>query len=423
MSLLHVPTADDVMSMSPAEREAALRELDRIRRQAEAAIGTFVNTVETAGAHLDDGHRSVAAWGRAAANWSNAETSRFARLGRAFRKMPLLQKEALAGDQGVAQMHSLASVAANPRVQEHLEGSEALLVEQARTQHHDDFQSILRRWESLADPDGAYRAHERAHERRNARLSITGETMWLEAHGGNMNGTQIRQIFEQFKKAEWLADWEAGKARHGDQMRPELLDRTEPQRRFDTLLAIFRAAAGSGQTAGDPTVNILIDQEQFEHQLATLAGDRPDPIDPATVLQHRNENAYGDQLHPAHIVAAALIGHVRRVVLDGRGVIVNLGRRKRLFTGPLREAILFLQARCTHPGCDQHGIDCQADHTLPFAHAGPTDADNAGPDCRHHNHFKNLGYTTVRDQQGRWHTYRPDGTEIGWPIQYLDLAA
>jgi hypothetical protein len=423
MSSFEVPSAEAIATMSPAQREATVRELDAIRRQAEAAIGLFVGRVEQVSGHIDDGHRSVSAWGRAATNWSGAEASRFTRLGRVFRTMPIFEQTAVGGGIGVAQMHALAAVAANPRVKDHLAGSEALLVEQARTQHHDDYLTILRRWEALADPDGAFRAHERVHERRNARLSISGDTMWLDAHGGTMQGTLMRQIFDRFKKAQWLAEWEAGQARHGNQMRPDLLDRTEPQRRFDTLLAIFRAAAGSGEMAGDPVVNMLIDQEQFEHQLAKLAGHDPEPIDPATVLHHRNENAYGDQLHPAHIVAAALVGHVRRVVLDGRGVLVNLGRRKRLFTGPLREAILFLQQRCTHPGCTLPGIHCEADHTLPFAHAGPTNADNAGTECRHHNHWKNLGFTTVLDPQGRWHTYRPDGTEIGWPVQYLTLAA
>jgi hypothetical protein len=40
---------------------------------------------------------------------------------------------------------------------------------------------------------------------------------------------------------------------------------------------------------------------------------------------------------------------------------------------------------------------------------------NGGPGCNFHNPFKNNGTRTMRDAKGRWHTYRPDGTEIGWP--------
>ena len=38
------------------------------------------------------------------------------------------------------------------------------------------------------------------------------------------------------------------------------------------------------------------------------------------------------------ILAAALLGHVRRTVIDSRGVVVDLGRRERLFTGAAADA-------------------------------------------------------------------------------------
>jgi hypothetical protein len=233
----------------------------------------------------------------------------------------------------------------------------------------------------------------------------------------------MRQVFDRFRKAQWLAEWEEGVAQHGDAMSPRHLERNEGQRRFDTLFAIFQAAAGSGKMAGEPIVNLLIDQDQFERQLTKTGGGTPDTIDPATFLQRHSENDQGDLLHPSHILAAALIGHVRRVVLDRKGVITDLGRRSRLFTGPLRDAILFTQRRCIHPGCERPVGQCEADHTLPFSNAGPTNAANGGPLCSHHNRWKNRGFRTVRDPEGRWHTYRPDGSEIGWPVQYLTLAA
>lgn len=35
-----------------------------------------------------------------------------------------------------------------------------------------------------------------------------------------------------------------------------------------------------------------------------------------------------------------------------------------------------------------------------------------GPLCGGHDRLEEHGSTVVRDEQGRWHTYRPDGTEI-----------
>ena len=117
-------------------------------------------------------------------------------------------------------------------------------------------------------------------------------------------------------------------------MNPSLLDRTAAQRRFDALLAIFTAAAGSGAVGRfDPLVNIIVDQTTLEHHLARLAGADPEPFDPATVDERRCETSTGHQIDPNDMLAAALTGHVRRVVFDTAGVVIDLGRRARLFTG------------------------------------------------------------------------------------------
>ena len=67
---------------------------------------------------------------------------------------------------------------------------------------------------------------------------------------------------------------------------------------------------------------------------------------------------------------------------------------------------------CLWPGCDLRSGRCQTDHTQPWSRNGPTRPDNGGPGCARHNRWKQRGYRTVRDDQGRWHTYRPDGTEL-----------
>jgi hypothetical protein len=63
-------------------------------------------------------------------------------------------------------------------------------------------------------------------------------------------------------------------------------------------------------------------------------------------------------------------------------------------------------------GCNRPGRDCQADHTTDWQHGGLTDVDNGKPECGHHNRLQSLGFRVLRDDNGHWHTYRPDGTEI-----------
>jgi hypothetical protein len=194
------------------------------------------------------------------------------------------------------------------------------------------------------------------------------------------------------------------------------LERTDRQRRFDAVLAMIVAAAASGGAGViEPLVNIVVDQTTFEHHLRRAAGIDVEALDPATVAGRRCETASGHQLDPLDVLAATVIGHVRRVVFDTAGVVIDLGRRRRLFTGGAREAVLLGDRWCSWPGCDLRSGRCQTDHSQPWAHDGPTRPDNGGPQCARHNRWKQRGYRTVRDEQGRWHTYRPDGTEIGQP--------
>ena len=178
---------------------------------------------------------------------------------------------------------------------------------------------------------------------------------------------------------------------------------------------MFSSGAASG-VAGrfDPLVNIIVDQATLEHHLAQLAGTDPAPLDPTTVDQRRCETSSGHQLDPNDMLAAALCGHVRRVVYDTAGVVIDLGRRSRLFTGNARDAVMLGDRWCLWPGCDLRTGRCQTDHTTPWATGnGTTSPNNGGPACARHNRWKQHGYTTVRDPTGHWHTHRPDGTEIG----------
>jgi hypothetical protein len=93
--------------------------------------------------------------------------------------------------------------------------------------------------------------------------------------------------------------------------------------------------------------------------------------------------------------------------------VIDLGRRRRLFTGAAREAFLLHAPRCIWPGCATPAGHCNADHTHDWQHGGPTASTNGAPLCPRHDRWKNGGYRVRRDADGHWHTLRPDGSEIG----------
>ena len=126
----------------------------------------------------------------------------------------------------------------------------------------------------------------------------------------------------------------------------------------------------------------------------------------------RCDSPSGTPLPRAAALEALLLGHVRRIVVDSAGVVVDAGRRRRLFTGVQRDMVMRIARWCTHPGCTVPARHCQADHTLDHQHGGVTSTSNGGPRCGYHNRSKNRGYTVWLDPDGRWHTYHPDGTEV-----------
>lgn len=166
-------------------------------------------------------------------------------------------------------------------------------------------------------------------------------------------------------------------------------------------------------------MNIVIDWDTWSEELRRAAGEDV-VVDPNELLEARRcHSVDGAALHPADVVAAALVGQVRRVVVDGAGNVIDLGRRRRLFTGSSREAAL-LQAMlrgpgglgCLWPGCEGRGGCLQVDHREPARHAGRTDVGNSDAYCGSHNRIKERGFRPERAADGTWTIRRPDGTPI-----------
>ena len=139
---------------------------------------------------------------------------------------------------------------------------------------------------------------------------------------------------------------------------------------------------------------------------------RPRPDDPRW---WRSETTDGTPVPPDDIIDMTIWGRVRRIVIDtADGTILDVGRRRRLFTGRARDAVLLGSSRCTWPGCLRPSSRSQADHRTEHQHGGATDIGNGDACCAKHNRYKSRARVTVtRDEHGYLHHWRPDGSEIG----------
>ncbi|MCU1502445.1 MAG: hypothetical protein JWM12_1799 [Ilumatobacteraceae bacterium] len=155
-------------------------------------------------------------------------------------------------------------------------------------------------------------------------------------------------------------------------------------------------------SGGRPDIDHAADRDARPPARVALAGDR---------RWRGCSTTDGHPLPVADAIAAMLVGRIRIVVIDERGVVLRMGRTQRLFTGKLREAVMLGAHECIWNGCNRPTGHCQADHITDWRRAGDTDVGSGAPLCAHHNRFKNHGFRVHRDV-GHWHTYRPDGSEI-----------
>ena len=146
------------------------------------------------------------------------------------------------------------------------------------------------------------------------------------------------------------------------------------------------------------------------HRLIPFTDDLP-PIDLSVT---RSETDNGMQIPPEHLLQAALLGHVRRVIVDERGVVLDMGRKRRLFQGAARLAAKLMATHCGHPGCIVGAHYAEVDHVDEWDRdGGPTNVSNAGIRCHSHNPEKHrLGLVDRRARSGQIVTFRKDGTPM-----------
>jgi Domain of unknown function (DUF222) len=422
MDLGTVPTPAEVAELSGPELDRVLVDLEVARRRLEAAYVAVLDRADDTGHFRDDGHVSVRAWSMALTNSSPVETMRRLQTVRALRDLPEVGRHLADGSIGVEQVREIAKLHANPRVRNLVVDGDLRLVEHSR-KDFESFSEVLHRWSQFGDPRGAERRHTEAHDGRNAVMFERDGVVHVHAKCGTGQGAALMEIFQRQCDAEFLADWETARAAGvdtstdaaGDPM--SRLARTDAQRRMDGLhrLVMRGVAAPPDAVTPEPLVNIVMTKAEYDTELAAMLGG--EPAKPATIDDiddKRCETVTGVPISTRDAVIASFMGHVRRVVIDSSGRVIDLGRKRR-FTGAARDAVLLDGRRCMWPGCGRASSRNQIDHTHEHARGGLTTPHNGGPACGRHNRLKSHGYTAHRDAHGTWHVHRPDGTELTEP--------
>ncbi|RQX02676.1 HNH endonuclease signature motif containing protein [Micromonospora inaquosa] len=142
------------------------------------------------------------------------------------------------------------------------------------------------------------------------------------------------------------------------------------QRRHDALADVCRLALRTSElpeNGGEPAqLVVTVDYDGLVRQLGAGTLD------------------VGLRLAPDTVRRLACDAAILPAVLGGAGQVLDVGRQRRLVTGPLRRALVLRDGGCAFPGCDRPPRWCAAHHIRHWADGGPTSLDNAVLLCGHH---------------------------------------
>jgi hypothetical protein len=345
--------------------EAAV-EMERLRSMVEARCARTAGLLESSQAWVADGARSARDWLAWRTHLPPARVRGALRCGRSLRAMPRTEEAFLAGD--LAQDHvRLLALALDTNPEAFAGGGEALLVEAAGGAHYSQWEKIVRYWCYRAAPDDAEGKARQRYDSRRAHCSETlGGMVVLDADLEPVGGAIVRRELERLERELFDEDLAEARDRLGDTDPPlHEVRRSAAQRRADALVRMAERSAAKSEGAVGPRVLLQV-----------LAG--------TAAVERMCELSDGTVLTPGEVLPLLRMADVERVVFGSPSKVIDIGARRRFFTGATRTAVQLRDLTCTHPSCQVPFERCEVDHVLPWTDGGLTVQDNGRCRCKHH---------------------------------------
>ncbi len=369
------------------------------RNRLDARLTRQVRVAELSQAPERDGLKSMASWLRGHCRLSVDEASRLVRNGRVLEHLPALAE---AHDAGLVSAEQVA-VAARAVTPERLAAAAAQGVDLAVIDAvftgvavegaHADLVRVVQHYLADLDPDGP---EPDPTEGRSLTLSKHADgSLSGRFHLDPVGGEKVQAALEAHVQAD----------------RPAGDERTRAQRLGDAFVQVAdnALAAGSLPTlrGHKPQVAVVVDVE--------------DLVDPAGG-PNAGRMGFGATISAARARWLACDGAVSRVVFGPDGAPLDLGREQRLMSWPIRRAAELRDGGCVFIGCDAPTAWCDVHHLVHWIDGGETNLANSALLCERHHSKVHHGFRVERRPDGRWRTWRPDGTEILVPRPLVPAA-
>ena len=390
MSVLDGLAADDLFQFSGRQTLDRTTMLVAARNRIDAELARTVRRADvTDAAEAEDGIKTMASWLRGHCRLSPGEAGRVVARGRALEELPAVAA-GFADGMITAEQVSVAALVARPDKMSaaaaqdvDLAGIDAALAQVAMTRPYPDLGTVVQHYLDRLDPDGPEpdpTEGRRLSMSTCADGSLTG-SFQLDALGGE----KVQAALESIGQAD---------RPHGDL-------RSRPQQLADALVQLAEIALGFGK--------LPMHRGSKPHVVVTIgAGDLFDP----GVGKGMARLGFGSWLSAQQARQVTCDGQLTPILLDEHGIPLSVGRTQRLVPPQLRRPVVLRDEHCVFAGCTAPHYWCDVHHLVHWEDGGDTSVENSGLLCERHHTKVHHGYTIQRDAQGRWHTYRPDGTEI-----------
>ena len=251
--------------------------------------------------------------------------------------------------------------------------NETALLEKARENSPGKFHHICRHYRHAADPKGY--AAEQAEQVENRSLSLsTWEDGSLLINGvlDSIGGAAVRTALEPLARKSGAYD-----------------DRDRERRLADALVEL---ALGGEQRA----------QIQVTSSVETLLG---------LVGAPAAEMEFSLPVSSKTVERLACNSSITRILLGSESTVIDVGRSKRVVSGPAARALRARDGSCRWPDCDRPASRSAAHHVVHWIHGGTTDLDNLVLLCHRHHWMVHEGnWQLVRGDDGRMLTVPPTVT-------------
>lgn len=323
-------------------------------RRLEARNAALLAEIDRRRAYEPYGYLSTTAYLAHRTSESQQSAAGEVRVARALAEMP--QTAAAFADGDIDRTRVRRLVRARETAPEPFTSAEPMLVDKARNLDAHRFTIAIEMWRRSTEPGIA--AQEERQRFAQRRLSIRDRfdgMVELEALLDAVSGETIRAAIESLASPANRNSYD---------------DRTPTQNRADALTEICRNHLdnGTAPTSGGrkPHLNVLVD-------LDTLHGPT-----------RRSEIGNGRLIGPASIEFLACDSTICRVVGDGPGHILDMGRSVRTATPAQLQALAIRDQGCIIPGCSRPPTWCDAHHLTAWVEGGLTNINEMVLLCRPH---------------------------------------